>query len=77
MKTPRIQVPTGYDQINFLQKIRYEPKENLSFDLGLYYSSTSSYPRYDRLIRYRGNELRSAEWNYGPQRWFMGEFSNN
>ncbi|MFK7782616.1 TonB-dependent receptor plug domain-containing protein [Psychroserpens sp.] len=66
---PRLQVPTGYDQINFLQKIRYEPKENLSFDLGLYYTSTSSYPRYDRLIRYNGNELRSAEWDYGPQRW--------
>ncbi|MFK7782010.1 TonB-dependent receptor domain-containing protein, partial [Psychroserpens sp.] len=73
-KNPRLQVPTGYDQINFLQKVRYEPKENLSFDLGLYYTSTSSYPRYDRLIRYNGNELRSAEWDYGPQRWFMGNF---
>ena len=73
-RNPRVQVPTGYDQINFLQKARYEPKENLSFDLGLYYSTTSSYSRYDRLIRYRGDELRSAEWNYGPQRWFMGNF---
>ncbi|WP_298754077.1 TonB-dependent receptor [uncultured Psychroserpens sp.] len=73
-ENPRIQKPTGYDQINFLQKIRYEPKENLSFDLGLYYTTTSSYPRYDRLIRYRDDNLRSAEWNYGPQRWFMGNF---
>lgn len=71
---PRIQVPTGYDQINVLQKVRYEPKEDLSFDLGLYYTTTSSYSRYDRLKRYRGNELRSAEWTYGPQRWFMGNF---
>ena len=71
---PRIQVPTGYDQINFLQKVRYEPKENISFDLGLYYTTTSSYSRYDRLLRYRDDELRSAEWNYGPQRWFMGNF---
>ena len=69
---PRVQKPTGYDQINFLQKVRYEPKENLSFDLGLYYTTSSEYPRYDRLTRYRGDELRSAEWNYGPQRWFMG-----
>lgn len=73
-ENPRVQVPTGYDQINFLQKARYEPKEDLSFDLGLYYTTTSSYSRYDRLIRYRGDELRSAEWNYGPQRWFMGNF---
>ncbi|WP_040280579.1 TonB-dependent receptor [Psychroserpens damuponensis] len=71
---PRIQNPTGYDQINVLQKVRYEPKEDLSFDLGLYYSTTSSYSRYDRLIRYRGDDLRSAEWDYGPQRWFMGNF---
>ncbi len=73
-KNPRVQVPTGYNQLNLLQKVRYEPKDNLSFDLGLYYTTTSDFPRYDRLIRYRGDELRSAEWNYGPQRWFMGNF---
>lgn len=69
---PLIQVPTGYDQISFLQKVRYEPKEDWTFDLGLYYTTTSDYSRYDRLIRYKGDNLRSAEWNYGPQRWFMG-----
>ncbi|MBJ7882065.1 TonB-dependent receptor plug domain-containing protein [Gelidibacter salicanalis] len=69
---PLIQVPTGYDQINFLQKVRYEPKEDWTFDLGLYYTTTSDFSRYDRLIRYKGDNLRSAEWNYGPQRWFMG-----
>ncbi|MBR9913400.1 MAG: TonB-dependent receptor [Algicola sp.] len=69
---PLVQVPTGYDQINFMQKARYEPQEDLSFDVGLFYSTTSDYARYDRLIRYRGENLRSAEWNYGPQRWFMG-----
>lgn len=69
---PQVQVPTGYDQINVLQKVRYEPSDNLDFDIGLYFSSTSDYPRYDRLIRYRGDNLRSAEWNYGPQQWFMG-----
>lgn len=71
---PLVQVPTGYDQINVLQKVRYEPKDDLSFDLGLHYSTTSDYSRYDRLLRYRGDNLRSAEWNYGPQRWFMGNF---
>ena len=68
---PQLQVPTGYDQLNILQKVRYEPKEDLSFDLGLYYTRTSDYPRYDRLLRYRDEMPRSAEWNYGPQRWFM------
>ncbi|MGM5469294.1 TonB-dependent receptor plug domain-containing protein [Flavobacteriaceae bacterium LMO-SS05] len=69
---PLIQRPTGYNQVNLMQKAHYEPEDNLSFDLGLFYSTTSSYSRYDRLIRYRRNKLRSAEWNYGPQRWFMG-----
>lgn len=69
---PLLQNPTGYDQINFMQKVRYEPEVNLTLDLGLFYTSTSEYSRYDRLIRYRGDKLRSAEWNYGPQNWFMG-----
>lgn len=71
-KNTLIQKPTGYHQINFMQKVRYEPGVNLSYDLGLFYSTTSEYSRFDRLIRYRRNKLRSAEWNYGPQRWFMG-----
>ena len=69
---PRVQLPTGYDQINLMQKVRYEPSKDLDFDLGLYYSRTSDYSRYDRLLRYNGDQLRSAEWNYGPQQWFMG-----
>lgn len=68
---PKIQEPTGYNQVNLMQKVRFEPQENLSFDLGLIYSTTSDYSRYDRLIRYRGDNLRSAEWYYGPQEWFM------
>ena len=68
---PRIQKFTGYDQFNITQKARYEPSNNLSFDFGLYYSETSDNPRYDRLIRNQGNALWSAEWFYGPQRWFM------
>tara|TARA_R110002111_G_scaffold225817_3_gene287550 strand:- start:228 stop:2636 length:2409 start_codon:yes stop_codon:yes gene_type:complete len=68
---PLVQKESGYNQLNLMQKARYEPSENLSFDLGLFYTTTTDIPRYDRLIRYRGNTLRSAEWQYGPQRWFM------
>ncbi|MBT8272082.1 MAG: TonB-dependent receptor, partial [Bacteroidia bacterium] len=46
----------------------------LNYNLGLHYSTTSDYPRYDRLLRYRNGELRSAQWDYGPQRWFLGNF---
>ena len=68
---PLFQTPTAFNQISLMQKIRFEPRENLYFDLGLFYSTTSDYARYDRLIRYQGDTLRSAEWYYGPQNWFM------
>ncbi|NNM19377.1 MAG: TonB-dependent receptor [Croceitalea sp.] len=74
--TPKKQVPTGYDQINILQKFRYKPNSIWTYDLGLYYSETSDFSRYDRLIRPNSTNdgLRSAEWFYGPQKWFMGNF---
>ncbi len=68
---PKIQKASGYNQLNLMQKIRFEPYENLSLDFGLYYTKTSDIPRYDRLIRYKNDALRSAEWHYGPQKWFM------
>ena len=68
---PLIQRPSGYNQYNLMQKVRFEPYNSLSIDLGLYYTTTSDVPRYDRLIRYKGANLRSAEWYYGPQQWFM------
>ena len=69
---PRIQKPTGYNQLNVLQKVKFKPNEKIDYLAGIYFSTTSDYPRYDRLIRYRGDQLRSAEWYYGPQKWFMG-----
>ncbi|MEQ3663330.1 TonB-dependent receptor [Olleya sp.] len=72
---PKIQKTTGYDQINVMQKVSYKANDDLDFDLGLFYTTTSDYSRYDRLIRYRGDDLRSAEWSYGPQKWFMSNLS--
>ncbi len=69
---PRIQRFTGYDQINFMQKVRYAASKKWDFSLGLFYTTTSDYPRYDRLIRTRNGQLRSAEWYYGPQEWMSG-----
>ena len=70
---PKRQMPLGYDQINLMQKVAYKPNNNWNYNLGLHYSETSDYARYDRLIRPNsdGDGLRSAEWYYGPQKWFM------
>ncbi len=68
---PKKQIPTAYNQINLMQKIRFQPNEKWDFNYGFHYSATSDYSRYDRLVRPRGNTLRSAEWYYGPQIWLM------
>ncbi|MFD1094414.1 TonB-dependent receptor plug domain-containing protein [Salegentibacter chungangensis] len=74
---PEVQKPTGYKQLNLLEKIKYMPTENWNFSLGLIYSTTSDYPRFDRLYRKRDGQLRSGEWYYGPQNWFLGNFKIN
>tara|TARA_R110000868_G_scaffold124959_4_gene330088 strand:- start:17587 stop:20016 length:2430 start_codon:yes stop_codon:yes gene_type:complete len=75
----RTQNPTGYNQINLLQKIAFKPNTNWDLNWTNYYSETSDYSRYDRLIRPNkaGDGLRSAEWYYGPQKWFMSNLQFN
>jgi len=69
---PLIQRPTGYEQLNIMQKFRYQPTQNLELGLGLVYSSTGDFPRFDALNRFRDNgDPRNAEWFYGPQDWLM------
>ena len=70
-ENPLVQTPTGYEQINLLQKVRFRPNREWDFNLGLIYSATTNFPRYDRLYRKRDGMLRSAEWYYGPQRWLQ------
>ncbi|TFV94782.1 TonB-dependent receptor [Algoriphagus kandeliae] len=66
-----IQIPSGYSQKNFMQKIRFQPSDHWEFNYGFHYSATSSYGRYDRHNRVRNGLPRYAEWNYGPQKWMM------
>jgi hemoglobin/transferrin/lactoferrin receptor protein len=72
---PQKQVPTGYHQINLMQKVRYNPNEKWDIHYAFHYSTTSDNPRYDRLIRTEGSQPRSAEWNYGPQVWMMNNLT--
>lgn len=71
---PKLQKPTGYKQVNLLQKFAYQPHEQWDFSVGMYYSTTSDYARYDRLYQEKDGRLRFAEWYYGPQTWFLGNF---
>lgn len=72
---PRIQNPSGYQQMNLLQKVRFKPNDRWEFDYAFHYSETSSYSRYDRHIRYKNGAPRYGEWRYGPQTWMMNLMS--
>ncbi len=73
---PRIQRPSGYSQINMMQKLRYSPNAKWDFQYGFHHSETSEYSRYDRHIRYRNNgQPRYGEWAYGPQKWNMNNLN--
>lgn len=74
---PKKQIPTAFNQINLMEKIKFSPDESWSFIYGLHYSLSSDNPRYDNLLRYRNGNLRSSEWHYGPQEWLMNNLSIN
>lgn len=74
-QNPRIQDPTGYDQINLMQKFRVKLRENWDLQYGFHYSSTTNFSRYDRLIETKDGLPVFAVWDYGPQRWMMNQLS--
>lgn len=67
----RIQRPSGYSQINMMQKIHFRPNDKWNIHYDFHYSETSEYARYDRHIRYKNGLPRYGEWSYGPQKWMM------
>ncbi len=76
-----IQKYSGYNQLNFMQKLRFNPNKNWDITYAFHYSKSSDVPRYDRLIQYKKAKLKYAEWYYGPQEWMMNslniEYSNS
>lgn len=72
---PLVQNPTGYSQINLMQKVRFKPNKDWDFEYAFHYAASSSYARYDRHIRLRNGLPRSGEWKYGPQIWQKNQLS--
>ncbi|WP_238531656.1 TonB-dependent receptor [Nitritalea halalkaliphila] len=69
---PLVQHPTGYEQFNFMQKLRYQPHADWDLEYAFHLSETGDFPRYDRLIETQADgSPRSADWRYGPQIWRM------
>ena len=72
---PLLQIPTAYSQINLMQKVRFRPSNQWDLTYAFHLSETSSYGRYDRHNRVRNGAAQYAEWDYGPQRWIMNQFT--
>lgn len=68
---PLVQTPSGYEQLNLMQKIRFQPNDRWEFDYSFHLSTTTEYSRYDRHLRTRNGAPRYGEWSYGPQKWMM------
>jgi iron complex outermembrane recepter protein len=74
-KNPENQISTKYSQLNLMQKLRFSPNGNWYFDYGFHFSTTSDFDRYDRMIRYKNDLPKSAEWYYGPQKWILNNLT--
>lgn len=66
-RNPQLQVGSGYEQYNLLQKFRYQLHERLELAANFQFSTTGDVPRYDALNERRNGKLRWARWDYGPQ----------
>ncbi|MEL6133404.1 MAG: TonB-dependent receptor, partial [Bacteroidota bacterium] len=71
---PYLQSPTGYQQLDVIQKVAYRPSERVQHSFNLQLSTSTNIPRYDRLTQKRDGNLRYAEWYYGPQTRLMGAY---
>lgn len=69
---PNLQVGTAYSQLDVQQKLKVKINDDLDLMASVQFSTSSDIPRYDQLLqRNSANQLRFAEWNYGPQERFL------
>lgn len=62
-----VQVGTGYQQLDIVQKVLYQAHDDLRLLANLQLSTSSDVPRYDALTEEQDGRPRYAEWYYGPQ----------
>lgn len=67
------QKPSGYKQLNIMQKIRHSPNNTLDLTYAFHLSTSTNIPRYDRLTEWNGDQPKYADWYYGPQRWNLNQ----
>ena len=75
-ENPLVQLNTGYRQLDILQKIRYTPSQYVDWILNMQYSTSSDIDRLDKLNDYSGDNLKYAQYYYGPQNRFLVSLKN-
>lgn len=69
---PDVQIPSGYTQNNFLQKLLFKQSDLISHGLNVQVNETSPQPFYARLTQTDSAGIPLwAEWNYGRQNHFF------
>jgi len=69
---------SGYNQVDVMQKIRFQPSDSIYFIGNLQFSTTTDIPRFDRLLDTigRADNFKYAEWFYGPQKRLLGSIKS-
>lgn len=65
---PSIQKNTGYFQTDIMQKVMIPVSNKSDLIFNFQYSASSDIDRFDKLTERYGDELKYAEWYYGPQK---------
>ena len=65
---PRLQKHTEFSQTDMLQKFNIPLSKNTQLLFNLQYSQSSKNDRFDKLTEYKNDQLKFAEWYYGPQK---------
>ncbi|GGF64232.1 TonB-dependent receptor plug domain-containing protein [Wenyingzhuangia marina] len=64
---PNIQKNTGYHQLDLMQKFMMPIHQKIDLILNGQFSTTNDIPNFGKLNDYKNNDLKFAEWYYGPQ----------
>ena len=62
------QLKTGYNQIDAMQKIRYQHSQSANYMLNIQTSSTTKINRFDKLNDLINGSPKYKDWYYGPQK---------
>lgn len=72
-----VQLGSAYSQLDFTQKIKFQPNKDDYYLFNFQFSTSSDIPRYDNLTEQRSidpKNLKWAEWYYGPQKRLLTSF---